>query len=257
MNPRLRSLTFLSALAWIASCASSALAADFPTLKPLLTVPDQTVLREDYATPKPLTKGVYAQRQGTRWTIEDGVLRGRESSPEFQAKKKDHFGYEPRLSIPACPQEFAIQFDVRVTGGKSTGIVPFVEFGHHLARVAWPNGGGASLVADGESVQLAAAPNFKLESGRWYRALAEIKGEEFVIQFAGGPTLYGKHASFARQKDGFGVCGTQGGTVELDNLTVWSVKPEVQAGWEKTRAALPAPVAVVLKPAGAKKKAKL
>ena len=83
-------------------------------------------------------------RPGTRWTIADGVLRGIPSSAEFQAKKKDHFGYEPRISIPACPREFAIQFDVRFVGGQPTAIGPFVEFGHRMARDSWA-GGGAIL----------------------------------------------------------------------------------------------------------------
>ena len=44
--------------------------------------------------------------------------------------------------------------------------------------------------------------------------------------------------------------------MELDNVTVWSVKPERQATWEKIRGAFPAPTAVVLKQPGAKKKEK-
>ena len=240
--------------ALLISTMLSASAAEFPVLKPLLTVPDQVVLREDYATAKALTKDTYVQRQGTRWTIADGVLRGIPSSAEFQAKKKDHFGYEPRISIPKCPQEFAIQFDVRFIGGQPTAIVPFVEFGHHIARVAWAGGGGAKVVADTETVQVATAPNFKIESGKWYRALAEIKGDELVVQFANGPTLYGKHESFTGKKDGFGVAGTKGGTVELDNVTVWSVKPELQSTWANTRAGLPKPEAVVVKKAPEKKK---
>jgi hypothetical protein len=218
-----------------------------------MAIPDKIVLQEDYSTPKPLAKGVYQARQGTRWAIADGVLRGMESSPEFQAKKKDHFGYEPRISIPACPQEFVIQFDIRFIGGKPTAIVPFVEFGHHVVRVAWA-GGGAKVIADHESTQIAAAPDFKIEPGKWYRALAEIKGEEFVIQFANGPTLAGKHAAIAGPKDGFGLAGTKGGTVELDNVTVWSVKGDVNPQWEKTRAALPKSEPVVMPKAAAKKK---
>ena len=232
----------------------AAAAGDFPALQPLLALPDQVVLREDFATAKPIEKSKFTMRQGTRWTIADGVLRGIESSPEFQAKKKDHFGYEPRLSIPACPPEFIIQFDVRFIGGKPTAIVPFVEFGHHVARVAWA-GAGAKLVVDSETTQLAAAPNFKIEDGKWYRALAEIKGDEFVIQFAGGPTLHGKHPGIAGKNDGFGVAGTKGGTVELDNLTVWSVKPEPNPRWAAARAKLPTaePVVVKQKPAAKKK----
>jgi hypothetical protein len=236
--------------------AAQVIAAEMAALKPLLAVPDQVVLREDFTAAKPLEKAKFTARQGTRWTIVDGVLRGMESSPEFQAKKKDHFGYEPRISIPACPQEFIIQFDVRFVGGKPTAIVPFVEFGHHIARVAWAGGGGAKLVADTETTQLAAAPDFKIEDGKWYRALGEIKGDELVIQFSGGPTIYGKHASLAGQKDGFGVAGTKGGTVELDNITVWSVKPETNPEWAKTRATLGTTPPVVVKQKPASKKAK-
>jgi hypothetical protein len=237
---------FFAALVSAALWGGPVQAAKPGTLEPLLAVPDQVVLRDDFATPRPLEKGKYTARQGTRWTMAGGVLRGIESSAEFQAKKKDHFGYEPRLSIPACPQEFIIQFDVRFIGGKPTAIVPFVEFGHHVARVAWA-GGGAKLVADTETMQLAAAPGFKIEDGKWYRVLAEIKGDEFVIQFADGPTLYGRHASFTGQKDGFGVAGTKGGVVELDNVTVWSVKAETNPRWASARAKLPAPQPVQLK----------
>jgi hypothetical protein len=245
--------TLLCALLTLAVIANAA-AVEFAPLKPLLAVPDQVVLREDFATAKPLEKAKFTARQGTRWTISDGVLRGVPSSAEFRAKKKDHFGYEPRLSIPACPQEFIVQFDVRFSGGKPTAIAPFVEFGHHIARVAWA-GGGAKLVVDYETTQLAAAPDFKIEEGKWIRALAELKGDEFVIQFAGGPTLHGKHASITGKNDGFGVAGNKEGTVELDNITVWSVKSETNPRWATTRAALPKtePIVVKQKPPAKKK----
>jgi hypothetical protein len=233
----------------LASCALVS-AAERVALKPLMAIPDQVVLREDFATAKPLEKGKFMARQGTRWKIGDGVLRGIPSSAEFQAKKKDHFGYEPRLSIPACPQEFIIEFDVRFVGGKATAIAPFVEFGHHIARIAWA-GGGAKLVVDTETIQLDAAPDFKIEDGKWYHGLAEAKGDELVVQFDGGPTLHAKHPVLTGEKDGFGVAGAKGGTVELDNITVWSVKPEVNSEWARTRQTLrsPEPLTVKQKPA--------
>jgi len=224
-------------------------------LKPLLAVPDKIILQEDYSQPKPLAADIYSKRQGTQWAIEDGVLRGRPSTPEFQAKKQDHQGLESRISIPACPRDFIIQFDVRFIGGEPTPRFPFVEFGHHMARLAWSNGGEATLVADGESVLLAKVPSFKIEPGHWYRALGETKGDEIVIQFAGGPTIYGKHASLDNEKSGFGVCGTRSGTVELDNVTVWSVQAETQPGWPQQRSKLPQAEPTVLnKTAGKAKK---
>lgn len=234
-----------ASLILLTGCAF-ALAAEPTALRPLLAIPDKVLLQDDYTTAKPLPKGVYAKRQGTQWAIEDGVLRGQPSTPEFQAKQKDHSGYEPRLSIPACPQDFIIQFDVRFLGGQPTGLTPHIEIGHHMARLTWANGGEAKLTADHESILLANAPGFKIEPDRWYRALAEIKGEEFVIQFAEGPTIYGSHPTFAGEKTGFGVAGNRGGKVELDNITVWAVKPALQPEWAKTRAALPQtrPVAI-------------
>ena len=123
-----------------------------------------------------------------------------------------------------------------------------------MARLTWSNGGEGNLLADNESLLLATAPGFKIEDGRWYRALAEIKGEEIVIQFADGPTIYGKHASLDNEKSGFGVCGNKGGTVELDNVTVWSVKAENQPTWQMQRAKLPQAKATVLEKAASKAK---
>ena len=56
-------------------------------------------------------------------------------------------------------------------------------------------------------------------------------------------------ASLTGKKDGFGVAGARGGTVELDNITVWSVKPEANPQWPAARARFP-----VVEPAVVKQK---
>lgn len=222
----------------IAFCMVAHLGAAPPNLKPLMAVPDKIVLEEDFSKAKPLVKGVWQARQGTRWAIEEGVLRGRPSTPEYQASRKDHKGTEARISLPACPQEYIIRFSARFLEGEPTTVVPFVEFGHHCVRIAWA-GGGARMLADSESVLVNETPKFKVEPGKWMHGLAEMKGDELVVQFADGPTLYAKHPRFAAEKDGFGLAGTKGGTVELDDVTVWSVKPDEQSGWRLTRGGLP------------------
>lgn len=245
----------VAALAVWASVAVSAQAAE-PGLKPVMVQPEKVTLKDDFSSVKTLAKGgAYAALQGTRWVIADGVLRGQPSSPEYQASKKDHKGLEPRVAISAPAGDFMAEFSVRFIGGQPTGIVPFIEFGHHCGRITWAGGGGAKLVADGESVQLAEAKEFKIESGKWYHVLAEVKGDELVVQFEGGPTLYGKHASLAAEKTkpAVGVTGGVGGTVEIDNVTIWSIKPEAQKGWAEAREKLPKPTAVVWKDTAKKK----
>jgi hypothetical protein len=217
--------------------------AESPTdLKPLMVVPDKVVLQEDFSEAKPLKKGVWQSRQGTRWAIEDGLLRGKESSAEFQAARKDHFGYEPRLSIPVTPANFAASFSFRFVDGKETAIVPFIEFGHHVCRIRFGQN-GTILIADHETMKLAEAKEFVWESGKWYHALAEMKGDQFVMQIADGPTLYAQRKSFAEAPtsggNGFGIAGPRKGIVEIDNLAISSIKDTEQPNWKERAAKFP------------------
>lgn len=241
-----------SALLAFALIVTTAPAAE---LKPLLAQPDQVVLQDDFSQAGPFNKAHWGARQGTQWAVADGVLRGKPSTAEYQAKRKDHKGYEPRISAPVTPSQFIAQFSVCFDGGSETAIVPFIEFGHHVCRVRLSKE-GTVIVADGESTQVAEAKDFKYEPGKWYHALAEMKGEEFVIQFADGPTLYAKHACFAAANpsggNGLGIAGPKDGSVEIDNVTLWSIKPEAQPTWPAKRDALPKFTPVVVKEKKAK-----
>ncbi|PHS01516.1 MAG: hypothetical protein COA78_22515 [Blastopirellula sp.] len=221
---------------------SKAEEASLDSLKPIMVQPGSVVIQSDFSKAGVANKADWAPRQGTRWAIEDGVLRGRPSSAEYQAKKADHKGYEPRMSVPKTPAEFMAKFSIRFTDGSTTAIVPFIEFGHHVARVRF-TAQGTQLLADHEIMLVAEAKDFEYEPGRWYHALAEMKGDEFVIQFADGPTLYAKHPLFAEAAtsgaSGFGTAGPKGGLVEIDNMAIYEVKPSVQKTWSQSRLKFP------------------
>lgn len=238
--------------------ALSSINASAAELKPLLAQPDQIVLQDDFSKPGAFNKQHWGTRQGTQWVVEDGVLRGRPSTPAFQAKRKDHFGYEPRISAPVTPPQFITQFSVRFSGGSETAIVPFLEFGHHVCRLRLTKD-GAELLVDGESLKVAESKELTYEPGKWYHVLAEMKGDEFVIQFADGPTLHAKHAGFSKPPEkggsGLGMAGPKDGMVEIDNVTLWSIKPEEQPGWAAKRSTLPKSEPVQISKQKAKKKA--
>jgi hypothetical protein len=244
-------MSFLVVLAFaMLALTMSARATDEPgKLQPLMVQPDKVALQGDFSKPLPTGKGgPYQARQGTRWSTADGVLRGMSSTPEYQASRKDHKGTEPRIAFTAGGQEYVVDVTYRFMGGRPTAALPIMEFGHHCGRVNWANGSGAKLVCDEESVLLAEAPDCKVELGKWYHALCEVKGDEIVVQFENGPTLYGKHASLAAKKDrpDFSIAGTDNGTVEIKSLTIWTAKAEPQASWSETRAKLPAPKGTAL-----------
>jgi hypothetical protein len=70
-----------------------------------------------------------------------------------------------------------------------------------------------------------------------------MKGDELVVQFSGGPTIFAKNASFALPPSaggsGLGVAGPKHGKVEIDEVTMWSIRTEEQPGWAAMRATFP------------------
>lgn len=209
---------------------------------PVLAGKSDLVFESDFSETAKLNREEWTPRQATQWKIEDGVLRGRESTKENQEKKAHHKGLEPRISAPVTPPEFVMQFSVRFLEGEETSIVPFVEFGHHIVRIKFSAEFGAVLLVDHESMKVDAAPEFKFEPGKWMHALAELKGDEFVIQFQDGPTLYAKHPILPKPApsggSGFGLAGPRGGITELDQIKIWKAG-EILPTWEKRRAEFP------------------
>lgn len=208
-------------------------------LKPIMTVPDKVVFQNDFSKAGTPDKANFSLKQGTQWSIEDGVLRGKPSSDEYQKSHKDHKGTEARISVVGLPAEYAMKFSFRFVNGEFTGQTPLIELGHHVTRVQWTTN-GLRLLADHDALDVARAPTFKLQTNQWYKALAEVRGEEVVFRFDGGPTLYGSHASIRSEKHDFGIAGLKGGRVELDDIAVWSVKSNATPpGWDKIKESLP------------------
>ena len=208
------------------------------SIKPLMNVPDSIAYESTFSTDGSFNKSDWQARQGTRWTIKDGVLRGQQSTPEFQAKKKDHKGYDPRIRSLKTPRQFIAKVSFRFIGGDETRLLPIIEFGHHNVRLKFSKT-GVRMLADHEGVLLAETDAVRLESERWYHLLAERNGNEFVVQFADGPTLYAQHESLAipvaGDSDGMSIAGTRKGFVEIDNVSLWSIKSTQSPDWVKVR----------------------
>ena len=211
------------------------------SISPVMNTPDRVAYEGTFGRPQKLNKADWQARQGTRWEVADGVLRGQPSSPERQATRPDHKGLEPRIASRKTPSQFIARFSLRFIGGEETKLVPLVEFGHHHVRLKFSRD-GVRLLCDHKTVLLAESDAVKFESGKWYHLLAEKNGDEFVVQFADGPTLYGKHPSLTKPvtgADGLGIAGPRGGRVEIDNVTLWTIKPRQARTWPAVRATIP------------------
>lgn len=243
--PQAVSRLLLIAVATLVGCTARAQAPN-----PVLAIPNQIVLQENFDPPRPLSKQTWLQRQGTRWTMENGVLRGKQSSPEYQAARQHHLGHEPRLSVPATPKDFIASFKIRFIDGHETAITPFIEFDHHVCRVRFSQA-GTLLLADHEVWKVSEASDFIWKSNQWYSITAERSGTEFVMQINNGPTLYADHPAFGQAAssggNGLGVAGPSKGEIEIDDLTIWSIQKKLRADWPEVRANLPSLKPIQLK----------
>ncbi len=260
MNPR----SFLSLIALIVS--SSLTHAEDSALKPLMLQPDKVTFTDDFAQARgPLTvkrtdtDAAWLPNQGTRWSVVDGVLRGQASSPEYQSAHDTHKGVHPRIVLAKTPENYILSLSMRLVdgtpfeAGKRRSVSPFVEIGHHIARITWGEN-GAMLLADGDSLQLTNDRDFKLEVGKWYHLMIERRTDEVVVQFANGPTFHGKHPTYITDKHAVMLGGLEAGIMEVDNVTIWSIKEGTQPTWPERLAKFPAPQDLRIKEAKPTKK---
>ena len=234
-------------------------------LRPLMLVPDKVLFEDDFSQPRELKAvaakspkiGAWNPNQGTRWKVADGVLKGEASSPEFQAAHETHKGLHPRIVLTKTPADYVLKFSMRLIDGKPfdagqrKSVPPFVEIGHHIARVTWGEN-GAMLLADGDSLQVDVAKDFRLEPGKWYVVMVERRADEVFVQFQDGPSFYGKHPTYKSELHAVMLGGLEAGHMEVDDVKVWSIKDGDQPGWAATLKARPATKEVRLKEAKAK-----
>ncbi len=124
----------------------AAMAAD---LKPQLLIPDKVLFADDFSQPRELKAvaaksplvGAWNPNQGTRWKVADGVLKGEASTAEFQASHETHKGVHPRIVLTKTPADYVLKFSMRLIDGKPfvaglrKSVPPFIEIGHHIARI--------------------------------------------------------------------------------------------------------------------------
>jgi hypothetical protein len=125
---------------------------DSNQLKPVLATPGKVHLQMDFARDFTVKKGhgFFVCGQGTTWVANDGMLVGTQSSPEYQAKKKQqgngHLGTAPRLQFPNSPKDVILKYSFKIVGGKKTKLLPIIEAGHHLRRIYFGSAGSQILV---------------------------------------------------------------------------------------------------------------
>lgn len=223
--------------------AQSALGSENNTLSPVMGTPTKVHLEMDFNEDFIVKKGheFFTLGQGTTWVAKGGMLVGTESSPEYQAKKRaqgnGHLGTAPRLQFPNSPKDVILKYSFKIVGGKGTALLPMIEAGHHLRRIYF-GADGSRILVDHEKKTIAES-DFVLQDDHWYHIMVEIVGDEFLVRFQDGPTIYGMDSGVGAEFANYniGITGTNKGTVYIDNMTIWHAAG-VMPSWETTRKSL-------------------
>ena len=197
-------------------------------LEPTFLKPGKMIYTDDFENDVKLDNSRWQIRQKTRWRIEDGVLKGIPSTPEYQKMKKatgnGHTGSVPRINMENVPKDYILSYRFMLEGGTSSKLVPLVEFGHHVSRVYFSDD-GPRFLADHEKLTLDQIDGQKIEDGTWYHVLVEVSGDTLVVQIEGLGTLKAKHEFLGKtERPGIGFTGKTNGNIYLDDMRLIAVK---------------------------------
>lgn len=164
-------------------------------------------------------------RQASTWKIEDGILKGSESSKEFQAKKiaagdKAHAGFKPVIWLKQVPAEFVCTMRFRYTGEKNHAKYPLLDLGHHFHTITFGiDKTKLSILSDEEVVRIEEP---LLPRGEWAEVKIELKKGVILLTLNGITNRFESDLIDMGDQRQIDFKGLDFGTCEIDWVRVWS-----------------------------------
>ena len=163
-------------------------------------------------------------RQNTTWAIKDGVLRGSESSAEFQAKKKasddpSHAGLKPVMWLKKVPENFVCTLRMRYGAKAYQKGFPLLDIGHHIHTITFSEKATTLSIKKNVEVLPVESPLFSLNE--WHNVAIELKKGTLILTIDGK-----KHRFDSANIDGTGQAqidfkAVDFGTCEIDDVKLW------------------------------------
>ena len=204
---------------------------------PLMLEKGALLFNENFSGTTSITKPRWWVKQGTQWSIRNGVLEGKPADSEYQRKRRQighHLGDVPRIGLGQLPDTYVISFRFQIDNRPGNAKVPLIEFGHHISRVHFGNS-AATLLTNNEKTTHTQIDQFRLKPYHWHHVLAEVGTEDLVIQVTDDSNeinLFHAHDfHFKNAKNrSLEIAGTIQGTAKLDDIKVWSAG-KTKDGW--------------------------
>ena len=208
-------------------------------LQPIMNLPGKIFMEERYDEGSAQLLDDINDRRKGNWLLKSGhaAYKGKvlhltpPTEEEAQAHPKKNATHT-RAFIRQAPANNIISFRFQLPSNSKDKKPPrfFYENGHFKVRI---NGtvDGVGMVL-GKEVK--AESDFPIKADTWYEAMLEIRGDEAVARFAGGPTLYVRDPAVRDERIGVQILALGRGGILLDDVVIREAAGEAK-GWEETR----------------------
>lgn len=163
-------------------------------------------------------------RQSTSWAIVDGVLVGKPSSEEFQAKKKasadpSHAGVNPVIWLKQIPENFVCTMRLRYSAKGYQKGRPLLDVGHHIHTISFEERKTTLTIKKDVESLMVDAPLFTLN--QWHTVAIEMKRGAMILTIDGVKhTFQSSNIDMSGQHQ-IDFKGVDFGGCEIDDVKLW------------------------------------
>jgi hypothetical protein len=166
-------------------------------------------------------------RQNTTWKIENGILKGSQSSKEFQNQRiaagdKAHAGLKPVIWLKKVPENFVCQMRVRYDATAYQNGFPLLDLGHHIHTLTFSEKATTLTIKKDADKQVVENPLFSLN--QWHMVLIELKKGKLRFQVDEIQHLFeSQHIDMTGQAQ-IDFKAVDLGTCQIDSIALWEGK---------------------------------
>lgn len=209
----------LLSLAAVSGC--SALVAD--EYRPELFASLKPVYEDDFAGGS-IDAGHWQVRQGSTWTVKDGVLTGGPSPKEYQEKKiaegdAAHAGLKPVIWLEKVPGNLVVRLRLRYDAANYHPRFPLIDVGHHVNTILFGKEKTTLVLKKDQKTVEAAAPLLALN--QWADVAIELKKGSLVLVIDGRKTRFDDPLIDMAGQQQIDFKGVDGGGIQIDDVRVF------------------------------------
>jgi hypothetical protein len=215
-------MTFRLSLITLALSVSYALQAATPDYKPELFQNTKLIYADSFDGT--LNADFWEVRQSSTWVIKDGVLRGSQSSKEFQEKMiakgdKAHAGFKPVIWLKKVPENFVCTMRVRYDGAAFKKGFPLLDIGHHIHTITFSEKATTLTIKKNVETLPVESPLFSLN--QWHDVAIELKKGTLILTIDGKKQRFDSQNIDMADQAQIDFKALDLGTCQIDDVKLW------------------------------------